>query len=148
MKQPIGYSSKPSSADPRSTEAWALGEASRRLIVASKADDKGVSLREALRLNQRLWSIFQAALIEPDCPLPLELRQNVLSLSIMVDRHILQRLGDLDGTKIQPILDINRSIAEGLAQKPALPADGAARMPVSPPTASIHESRPIMRVSI
>jgi flagellar protein FlaF len=126
-----------------------LGEASRRLIVASKTDDKGVSLREALRLNQRLWSIFQAALIGPECPLPMELRQNVLSLSIMVDRHILQRLGDLDGSKIQPILDINRAIAEGLAQKPEVPANSAARMPAPPPTVSIYEpSRPIMRVSI
>jgi len=153
MKQPIGYSSKPAAADPRSTEAWALGEASRRLIVASKADDKGVAMRDALRLNQRLWSIFQAALIEPDCPLPQEVRQNVLALSIMVDRQIMQRLADLDGSKIQPILDINRAIAEGLAQKPELPADSAARLPnpaaAAAPKPLIHEpARPIMRVSI
>ena len=149
MKQPIGYSSKPAAADPRSTEAWALGEASRRLIVAAKADDQGASLREALRLNQRLWSIFQAALIDPTCPLPTELRQNVLSLSIMVDRHILQRLGDLDGGKIQPILDINRAIAEGLAQKPEVPAGNTLRMPApSPATPALEPNRPIMRVSI
>lgn len=151
MKQPIGYSSKPAAADPRSTEAWALAEASRRLIVAAKADDKGVSLREALRLNQRLWSIFQAALIEPDCPLPKDVRQNVLALSVMVDRHIMQRLADLDGSKIQPILDINRAIAEGLAQKPEVPADSAARIPApaaAPATAAYEPSRPIMRVSI
>jgi flagellar protein FlaF len=147
MRQPIGYSSKPASSDPRSTEAWALGEASRRLIVASRADDQGVSLRDALRLNQRLWSIFQAALMEPDCPLPKDLRQNVLALSVMVDRHIFQRLSDLDGTKIQPILDINRSIAEGLAQKPAMPVDAAGRA-APPPTQNYEPSRPIMRVSI
>lgn len=149
MKQPIGYNSKPVASDPRSTEAWALGEASRRLIVASRADDKGVSMREALRLNQRLWSIFQAALMEPNCPLPLELRQNVLALSVMMDRNIMQRLADLDGTKIQPILDINRSIAEGLAQKPEVPVDSAARMPAQPPKPPLHDpNRPIMRVSI
>lgn len=149
MRQPIGYSSKPVTADPRSTEAWALGEASRRLVVASKADDKGESLREALRLNQRLWSIFQAALMEPNCPLPQELRQNVLALSVMMDRNVMQRLADLDGTKIQPILDINRAIAEGLAQRAEAPADSAARMPapaVKPPVQD--SSRPIMRVSI
>lgn len=149
MKQPIGYSSKPTAGDARSTEAWALGEASRRLALAAKVDDQGASLREALRLNQRLWSIFQAALMEPNCPLPQEIRQNVLVLSVMVDRHLLQRLGDLDGTKIQPILDINRAIAEGLAQKPAVPADAAAR-PTSVPTstAGTEPARPIMRVSI
>ncbi|HVI89960.1 MAG TPA: flagellar biosynthesis regulator FlaF [Dongiaceae bacterium] len=148
MKQPVGYSSKPVSSDPRTTEAWALGEASRRLIVAAKADDDGASLREALRLNQRLWSIFQAALIEPDCPLPVDVRQNVLSLSIMVDKHIFQRLSDLDGSKIQPILDINRAIAEGLAQRPEMPANAAARVPAQPTTPAYDQKRPIMRVSI
>lgn len=116
-----GYVSQPAANDPRSTEAWALSEASRRLVVASKADDNGKSLREALVLNQRLWTIFQTAMAEPDCPLPREIRDNVLALSIMLDRQILQRLGDLDGSKIQPILDINRCVAEGLAQKPDVP---------------------------
>jgi flagellar protein FlaF len=109
--------------DPRSTEAWALSEASRRLVLAAKADDKGESLRAALILNQRLWSIFQGALIDPSSPLPKHIRDNVLALSIMMDRHLMQRLSDLDGSKIQPILDINRAIAEGLsADAPAAPA--------------------------
>jgi flagellar protein FlaF len=120
-----GYVSQPAAADPRSTEAWALSEASRRLVIAAKAEDGGKSLRDALILNQRLWTIFQTAMTEPDCPLPAEIRENVLVLSILMDRQILQRLGDLDGTKIQRILDINRSVAEGLAQRPAEPAANA-----------------------
>jgi flagellar protein FlaF len=122
MKAPNGYTSRPSADDPRSTEAWALGEASRRLALAAKMNDKGESLREALRLNQRLWSIFQAALTEPDCPLPKDVRDNVLALSVMIDRHSVARLIDLDGSKVGPILDINRAIAEGLAAKSAQPA--------------------------
>ncbi|MDQ7247157.1 flagellar biosynthesis regulator FlaF [Dongia sedimenti] len=124
-----GYVSQPAAMDPRSTEAWALSEASRRLVVAAKADDNGKSLREALVLNQRLWTIFQTAMAEPDCPLPREIRDNVLALSIMMDRQILQRLGDLDGAKLQPILDINRCVAEGLAQKPQVP-EGAVAQPM------------------
>lgn len=122
-----GYVSQPAATDPRSTEAWALSEASRRLVVAAKAEDGGKSLREALVLNQRLWTIFQTAMAEPDCPLPREIRDNVLALSIMLDRQILQRLGDLDGSKLQPILDINRCVAEGLAQKPQDPAGSVAQ---------------------
>ena len=118
MKRSAGYSSQPRAMDPRSTEAWALAEASRRLVVAAKNDDKGTSLRAALVLNQHLWTIFQAALSEKDCPLPKQLRDNLLALSVMMDRQIMQRLGDLDGSKIQPILDINRAIADGLAQTP------------------------------
>jgi len=116
-----GYVSQPAATDPRSTEAWALSEASRRLVVASKTEDGGKSLRDALILNQRLWTIFQSAMTEADCPLPREIRDNVLALSIMMDRQILQRLGDLDGSKLQPILDINRCVAEGLAMKPEAP---------------------------
>jgi flagellar protein FlaF len=115
--------SQPAATDPRSTEAWALSEASRRLVIAAKTEDGGKSLRDALILNQRLWTIFQTAMTEADCPLPTEIRDNVLTLSIMMDRQILQRLGDLDGSKLQPILDINRCVAEGLAQKPQV--DGA-----------------------
>jgi flagellar protein FlaF len=109
--------------DPRSTEAWALSEASRRLVLAARiTDDNGEAMRTALVLNQRLWSIFQASLIDPSCELPKEVRDNVLTLSILMDRHLMQRLADLDGSKIQPILDINRSIAEGLSMTPDMPA--------------------------
>jgi flagellar biosynthesis activator protein FlaF len=145
MKAPNGYASRPSGDDPRSTEAWALGEASRRLALAAKMNDKGEALREALRLNQRLWSIFQAALSEPDCPLPKDVRDNVLALSIMIDRHVMARLGDLDGSKIGPILDINRAIAEGLAGKSAQPAP---RMPAAATPAQPASGRPtVMSVS-
>jgi flagellar protein FlaF len=146
MKAPNGYISRPSGDDPRSTEAWALGEASRRLALAARMNDQGEALREALRLNQRLWSIFQAALSEPDCPLPKDVRDNVLALSIMVDRHSMDRLIDLDGSKIGPILDINRAIAEGLAAKPAQPA-ASVRPAVAAPAPAAAGATPVMRVS-
>jgi len=146
MKAPNGYASRPSGDDPRSTEAWALGEASRRLALAAKMDDKGEALREALRLNQRLWSIFQAALSEPDCPLPKEVRDNVLALSVAIDRHVMARLSDLDGSKIGPILDINRAIAEGLAAKSGQPAPRA--LPgATAPTQPAAGRPPVMSVS-
>jgi len=152
MKPAIGYASQPTDSDPRSTESWALAEASRRLILAAKAEDKGESLREALILNQRLWSIFQGSLIDPTCPLPKEIRDNVLALSVMADRHILKRLVDLDGTKIQPIVDINRAIAEGLATRPAAgalnsPTTQAQPRPDSAPPAVGQQARPFMDVS-
>ncbi len=103
--------------------------------MAARADDNGESLRAALTLNQRLWSIFQGSLIDPACPLPKHIRDNVLALSVMMDRHLMQRLGDLDASKIQPILDINRAIAEGLSVES--PVDTAhpqlAPKPVSAP---------------
>ena len=147
MKAPNGYASRPSGDDPRNTEAWALGEASRRLALAARMDDKGEALREALRLNQRLWSIFQAALSEPDCPLPKDVRDNVLALSVMIDRHVMARLGDLDGSKIGPILDINRAIAEGLSAKPAQAAATASVAAPAPSQSPAAGRAPAMRVS-
>lgn len=152
MKQAaIGYANQPRDMDPRSTEAWALAEASRRLMAAARADDKGESLREALRLNQRLWSIFQASLIDPESQLPKDIRDNVLALSVMVDRHLVQRLADLDGSKIEPIIAINRAIAEGLSMTPAA-ASGKPTAPLQPSTvmsdsATAPSARPILNVS-
>ncbi len=132
MKAVIGYASQPKAMDPRSTEAWALAEASRRLILAARIiDDNGEALRAALVLNQRLWSIFQASLIDPSCQLPRDIRDNVLALSILIDRHLMQRLADLDADKIQPIIDINRSIAEGLSMTPPEAASAGVQTPTS-----------------
>lgn len=144
MKPVVGYTSQPRAADSRSTEAWALAEASRRLALAARAEDGGESLRAALVLNQRLWSIFQGALIDPTCPLPKEIRDNVLALSIMMDRHVMQRLGDLDGSKIQPILDINRAIAEGLATEAPIAANTPE--PVTAPIAG-SQGTPFMNLT-
>lgn len=149
MKPATGYASQPRAMDPRSTEAWALAEASRRLVLAARiTDDNGEALRTALVLNQRLWSIFQASLIDPSCELPKDIRDNVLTLSILMDRHLMQRLGDLDGSKIQPILDINRSIAEGLSATPDVPATaGAAPAPANPAPVTGKNAQPFMNLT-
>src|SRR3569623_2629240 len=142
-----GYVSQPAATDPRSTESWALSEASRRLVVGAKAEDGGKSLRDALILNQRLWTIFQTSMTEPDCPLPREIRDNVLALSIMMDRQILQRLGELDGSKLQPLLDINRCVAEGLAMKPQAAAVAQPMQETSQPAMVAGGQRVALNVS-
>ena len=150
MKPATGYTSQPRAMDPRSTEAWALAEASRRLVLAARiTDDNGEALRAALVLNQRLWSIFQASLIDPSCELPKEIRDNVLALSILMDRHLMQRLGDLDISKIQPILDINRSIAEGLSATPDVPAAtvNAVPAPANPAPVTGKNAQPFMNLT-
>ncbi|HYD68327.1 flagellar biosynthesis regulator FlaF [Azospirillum sp.] len=119
MKPTPKYASRPASDDPRDVEAWALAEAARRLIDAGhNADKNPEALQAALQLNQRLWTIFQAAMTEDDCPHPHELRTNIAALSLMVDRETMARLADLDGTKLDVLVNINRNVAGGLlAQK-------------------------------
>ncbi|MCC7427838.1 MAG: hypothetical protein IT557_13090 [Alphaproteobacteria bacterium] len=108
----------PPDSDPRAIEAWALAEAGRRLIAAARAPIDEAALRVALQLNQRLWTMFQAAMAEADCPLPLALRQNVLRLSLLVDAETLALLAEPDPARIERLVAINRAVAEGLMQRP------------------------------
>lgn len=134
MKQPTGYVNRPASEDPRDTEAWALTEAARRLIDAARNPDDTVAINNALLLNQRLWTIFQASLIDPECPLPAEIRENLLVLSVVVDRQTTQRLIDLDVTQFGRLININRAIASGLSQRPQSAAAPSAPQGVAAPS--------------
>ncbi|MBP7339735.1 flagellar biosynthesis regulator FlaF [Niveispirillum sp.] len=126
MKPATGYSNRPTSDDPRDVEAWGLTEAARRLIHARQAPENPDLLRQALSLNQRLWTIFQTSMVDPECPLPRDIRDNVLALSIIVDRQTFDRLIDLDVNKLDRLIDINRAVATGLSQRPAAGAPAAA----------------------
>lgn len=126
MKQTTGYLNRPVSDDPRDTEAWALTEAARRLIDAARSPNNTAALQSALQINQRLWTIFQASVTEADCPLPRDLRENIAALSLMVDRLTMARLADLDVAQLDPLIQINRSVAAGLSQRNAAAAAAAA----------------------
>ncbi|NYZ16368.1 hypothetical protein HL658_27825 [Azospirillum sp. RWY-5-1] len=129
MKPTPKYASRPTSDDPRDVEAWALAEAARRLIDASRDPGNPDALQAALQLNQRLWTIFQASITEDDCVLPPELRTNIAALSLLVDRETMARLADLDATKLDTLISINRNVSGGLGVK----LDGApTAAPVAP----------------
>ncbi|MBJ7415113.1 MAG: flagellar biosynthesis regulator FlaF [Niveispirillum sp.] len=136
MKPATGYSNRPTSDDPRDVEAWGLTEAARRLIHARQTPENPDLLRQALSLNQRLWTIFQTSMVDPECPLPKDIRDNVLALSIIVDRQTFDRLIDLDVNKLDRLIDINRAVATGLSQRPtasaAAPAANTAPTPSAP----------------
>ncbi|HYH18557.1 MAG TPA: flagellar biosynthesis regulator FlaF [Azospirillum sp.] len=161
MKPTPKYASRPASDDPRDVEAWALAEAARRLIDAGHQPENPEALQAALQLNQRLWTIFQAAMTEDDCPHPLELRTNIAALSLMVDRETLARLADLDGSKLDVLVNINRNVAGGLlaqkengaaaaiqATQPALAAAAPPAQPARPAAPAAPEATPVSRESL
>ncbi|MEW5789617.1 MAG: flagellar biosynthesis regulator FlaF [Pseudomonadota bacterium] len=84
---------------------------------------------DALRYNQRLWTFFQAELLEESNPLPAPLRQDLLNLSAFVDKRTFEVLAYPAKEKLDVLININRQIAEGLAatqsapppEEPALP---------------------------
>ena len=100
-------------AAPQQAEAWALTTAARRLSDAKQSGD-AETLLGAVRLNWRLWTIFQANLSNPDCGVPQEIRANLLSLANFVDKRSVALLVDADPAKLDVLININRQIAAGL----------------------------------
>lgn len=113
------YDKTPSmDADPREIEAWALMKSARQLDNACRDLDNPDLLRDSLRQNQVLWTIFQASVTAEDCMLPPDLRENVLRLSVFIDGRTYTCLGDLDPKNVQALIDINRNVALGLQTNP------------------------------
>ncbi len=124
------YSSAPVSGTPREIEAWALTESARRLFDAQQREDIE-ALLQAARLNWRLWTIFQAELTAPDCPVPAEIRANMLSLCNFVDKQSVALLAAPRPQLVDALISINREIARGLLHAPE-----AAVEPSSQPVAA------------
>ncbi len=81
---------------------------------AQNRDDK---LLEAIKFNQKVWSFFQAELSDPENPLPKQLREDILNLSIFVDKRLFEVLALPEPDKLSIIIDINFNIAAGLRSK-------------------------------
>jgi len=78
-------------------------------------------LDEALRFNQRVWSIFQDEMIQSENPLPAEIKSNILNLSLFIDKRIVEIMGSPDPKKLDILIDINLNIAAGLRGSPGSP---------------------------
>lgn len=101
----------------RELEASILSRSAARLSAVQKnwdAADREMMLDEALRYNQRLWTLFQAELLEEDNPMPTEIKRNLLSLSAFIDKRTFDVLAYPEQNKLNILIDINRNIAAGL----------------------------------
>ncbi len=117
QRQAQSYSQTPAASDPRAVEAWALMKSADRLENARREKDDD-ELRESLRINQILWTIIQTSAAEQETELPPDVRDNILNLSLIVDRKTFDCLGDLDREKLPFLIDLNRNIAMGLMGMP------------------------------
>jgi len=106
----------------REIEASVLMKAAAKLKYCQDnwdASDRPEKLDEALKFNQLLWSIFQAELSKDDNPMPRQLRQDILSLSIFIDRRILEIMAYPLQEKLSAVININLNIAAGLRGSPS-----------------------------
>lgn len=100
----------------RETEARVLSQAAQKLQDCQKAwqDGRFEALDAALKYNQKVWSIFQAELSNPENPLPTQIKQDLLKLAGFIDRRIFETLSFPSSEKLDIIIKINQNIAAGL----------------------------------
>ena len=71
-------------------------------------------LFEALRINSFLWSIFQAEISADGNPLPKQLREDLLTLSLFVDKRTKEVMCFPEPDKLTALINLNLNIAAGL----------------------------------
>ena len=101
----------------RELEANILTQAARKLRHCQDnwdKEDRNERLDEALKYNQRIWSIFQTELSNPENPLPKNMKRDMLRLSGFIDKRIFETMARPTPEKLSIIIDINQNIAEGL----------------------------------
>ncbi len=101
------------SESPRQTEYRLFGEVTRSLMAAAEADAEDVQTRvAALDWNRRLWTTLASDCSRNDNALPVGVRAQIISLSLWVNRHTSAVMRKEES--FQPLIDVNRSIMEGL----------------------------------
>ena len=106
----------------RELEASVLMQAAHKITECRDnwdAPDRDARLDNALTYNQRLWSVLQGELIKEDNPLPKKIREDLLSLSIFIDKRMYEIRAYPSPDKLKILIDINLNIAAGLSTKPA-----------------------------
>ncbi len=101
----------------REIEATVLEKGAVRLRRCQenwKPDQFDRDLDEALRFNQRVWDIFNADWQNPESPLPREIRQDLLSLSVFVRKTTLDIMAQPETGKLDILIQINENLARGL----------------------------------
>ena len=105
----------------RELEASVLSRAGLMLKSVKEnwgSPDRDQKLLEAIKFNQKVWSFFQAELSDPENPLPKKLREDILNLSLFIDKRLFEVMAFPDPEKLAIVIDINFNIAAGLRTNP------------------------------
>ena len=100
--------------NPRDTEYRLFAQVTRALMDAAVLDRSEFGKRaDALDWNRRMWSALGDSCADPENKLPAPLRASFISLSIWVGKHTTLVIRNRD--EIEPLIEINRMIMQGLA---------------------------------
>jgi len=110
---------------PRQTEYRLFAQVTLALMEAAKADPSDVAARvDALDWNRRVWTVLGDDCANPANGLPASLRASIISLAIWVGRHTSAVIRRREN--IEPLIEVNRLIMQGLASAPASASSAAA----------------------
>ena len=93
-------------------ERW-LWVVRARLVTPSRV----ATLRDsssAVKFNQVLWTLIQSDLSENASRFPDDLKSDLLSLSLFVDRQTVKALSEPKAEHLEALIEIDRNIARGL----------------------------------
>lgn len=99
----------------RALEAAVLMRITTALEDGIRAENRD-AVDEALHRNKLFWSFVQASLVDPTNALPDDLTANLMSLSIFIDRQMVEWHQNHSDRHITNICNINRNISAGLSQ--------------------------------
>ena len=100
---------------PRDLEYRAFGHVTAALVRAKEENAQPAAMAQALDANRRLWNVLSADCSTPENKLPQMLRGQIISLALWVGRYSSEVLRD--GADLEPLIDINRTMMEGLAAR-------------------------------
>jgi len=100
---------------PRDLEYRAFGQVTAGLVRVKEDKPSAAIIAEALDANRRLWNVLAADCSAPQNQLPLPLRGQIISLALWVARYSSEVLRD--GADVEPLIDINRTMMEGLGAR-------------------------------
>ena len=102
-------------------DAMVLRQAADRLQKAQQLPDEDY-FEETLLYNQLIWTVIQSEMTAEN-PLSEEIKANLVSLSIFVDKQTAKAIGTREPELLNTLIDINRNISLGLErQVPEQPA--------------------------
>jgi flagellar protein FlaF len=109
----------------RTTEYRLFAQVTAALLEAGRAGRADIKrLIDAIDWNRRLWSALASDCASDGNQLPVELRAQIISIAIWVSRYsstVVQ-----EGSAIGPLIEVNKNIMAGLAERNASAAANAA----------------------
>src|ERR1700678_2157204 len=100
--------------DPRVTEYRLFGQVTGALLSATESSAAGSRLVEAVDWNRRLWRTLAADCMDDRNALTQDVRAKIVSLSLFVSKY--SRKVTREKAPLDPLIQINRTIMQGLAQ--------------------------------